>query len=177
MKLKLLALVLAGVSVAGSSSAKADYIYDVSYTINSQLVTGEITLNCNTCDVTDWTLVNWSLGSLSGKTATFHGVDLTATPSRISFVPTDSASAVFGDSASAIVFGAGTVASCITMGRGEFSSCQDGVLTAAFTEPPLVIATAAAPVPGPTVGAGASSFALAAMLLGWLVRRRAPQAV
>jgi hypothetical protein len=36
---------------------------------------------------------------------------------------------------------------------------------------------AAAPVPGPTVGAGASSFALAALLLGWLVRRRTSQLV
>jgi hypothetical protein len=31
-------------------------------------------------------------------------------------------------------------------------------------------------VPGPTVGAGASSFAFAALFLGWLVRRRAHQA-
>jgi hypothetical protein len=31
------------------------------------------------------------------------------------------------------------------------------------------------PVPGPTVGAGASSFAFAALFLGWLVRRRALQ--
>lgn len=33
------------------------------------------------------------------------------------------------------------------------------------------------PVPGPTVGAGASSFALAALFLGWLVRRRGHQLV
>jgi len=32
-------------------------------------------------------------------------------------------------------------------------------------------------VPGPTVGAGASSFALAALFLGWLVRRRGHQTV
>jgi len=32
-----------------------------------------------------------------------------------------------------------------------------------------------AAVPGPTVGAGASSFALAALLLCWLVRRRGQQ--
>lgn len=32
-------------------------------------------------------------------------------------------------------------------------------------------------VPGPTVGAGASSFVLAALLLGWLVRRRGHQMV
>jgi hypothetical protein len=32
-----------------------------------------------------------------------------------------------------------------------------------------------AAVPGPTVGAGASSFALAAIFLGWLVRRRGNQ--
>jgi len=32
-------------------------------------------------------------------------------------------------------------------------------------------------VPGPTVGAGASSFALAALFLGWLVRRRGHQPV
>lgn len=31
------------------------------------------------------------------------------------------------------------------------------------------------PVPGPTVGAGASSFALAALFLGWLVRRHGYQ--
>jgi hypothetical protein len=31
------------------------------------------------------------------------------------------------------------------------------------------------PVPGPTVGAGASSFAIAALFLGWLVRRRGSQ--
>jgi hypothetical protein len=36
---------------------------------------------------------------------------------------------------------------------------------------------AAAPVPGPTVGAGASSFAIAALFLGWLVRRRTSQLV
>jgi hypothetical protein len=36
---------------------------------------------------------------------------------------------------------------------------------------------AVAPVPGPTVGAGASSFALAALLLGWLARRRGHQLV
>jgi hypothetical protein len=35
--------------------------------------------------------------------------------------------------------------------------------------------TAVAPVPGPTLGAGASSFALAALFLGWLVRRRGSQ--
>ena len=34
-----------------------------------------------------------------------------------------------------------------------------------------------ATVPGPTVGAGASSFALAALFLGWLVRRRRHQMV
>jgi hypothetical protein len=33
----------------------------------------------------------------------------------------------------------------------------------------------AAAVPGPTVGAGASSFAMAALFLGWFVRRRAHQ--
>ena len=33
------------------------------------------------------------------------------------------------------------------------------------------------PVPGPTVGAGASSFGLAALFLGWLVRRRRHQMV
>ena len=33
----------------------------------------------------------------------------------------------------------------------------------------------AASVPGPTVGAGASSFALAALFLGWLARRRGNQ--
>jgi hypothetical protein len=32
-------------------------------------------------------------------------------------------------------------------------------------------------VPGPTVGAGASSFALAALFLSWLVRRRGHQLV
>jgi len=41
----------------------------------------------------------------------------------------------------------------------------------------LILTTASAPVPGPTVGAGASSFALAALVLGWLVRRRAQQMV
>jgi hypothetical protein len=35
----------------------------------------------------------------------------------------------------------------------------------------------ASPVPGPTVGAGASSFVLAALFLGWFVRRRAHQLV
>jgi hypothetical protein len=34
-----------------------------------------------------------------------------------------------------------------------------------------------AAVPGPTVGAGASSFALATLFLGWLVRRRGHQMV
>jgi len=31
-------------------------------------------------------------------------------------------------------------------------------------------------VPGPTLGTGGSSFAFAALFLGWLVRRRAQQA-
>ena len=33
------------------------------------------------------------------------------------------------------------------------------------------------PVPAPIVGAGASSFVLAALLLGWLVRRRSHRAI
>ena len=32
-------------------------------------------------------------------------------------------------------------------------------------------------VPGPTVGAGPASFAFAALVLGWLMRRRAHQTV
>ena len=45
------------------------------------------------------------------------------------------------------------------------------VLDARFALSPAVA------VPGPTVGAGASSFALAALFLGWLVRRRGHQMV
>jgi hypothetical protein len=40
----------------------------------------------------------------------------------------------------------------------------------------LSITTASA-VPGPTMGAGPASFAFAALVLGWLVRRRAHQTV
>jgi hypothetical protein len=54
--------------------------------------------------------------------------------------------------------------------RGEFISFneQEGIDN-------IMLTTAA--VPGPTVGAGASSFALAALFLGWLVRRRGHVAV
>jgi hypothetical protein len=38
------------------------------------------------------------------------------------------------------------------------------------------VSISAAAVPGPTVGAGGSSFALAALFLGWLMRRRGTQA-
>jgi hypothetical protein len=44
-----------------------------------------------------------------------------------------------------------------------------------YTNETLVISEFTAAVPGPTVGTGASSFALAALFLGWLVRRRAHQ--
>ena len=37
--------------------------------------------------------------------------------------------------------------------------------------------TSASTVPGPTVGAGPASFAFAALVLGWLMRRRAHQTV
>jgi len=45
------------------------------------------------------------------------------------------------------------------------------------TPPAITLPIPVAAVPGPTVGAGASSFALAALFLGWLVRRRGHVAV
>lgn len=59
------------------------------------------------------------------------------------------------------------------VGTGFFRFTDDGgIVTQALFTPTQVSMAEVAAVPGPTVGAGASSFALAALLLGWLVRRR-----
>jgi hypothetical protein len=52
-----------------------------------------------------------------------------------------------------------------------------GSASGLFASTEEVITITAAAVPGPTVGAGASSFALAALFLGWFMRRRTHQQV
>lgn len=86
--------------------------------------------------------------------------------------------------------GAGDILCFQTASASNESFCGGGgvgagivILVAGAPDPFLpmtgnqVIASSAAAVPGPTVGAGASSFALAALFLGWLVRRRGHQMV
>jgi len=65
---------------------------------------------------------------------------------------------------------------------GDLSLSLSGISYVVFGGPSVFVAddlsfTTLAAVPGPTVGAGASSFPLAALFLGWLVRRRGHQTV
>ncbi len=57
-----LTVLLSVASLAGLSPAKANYVYDVSYVLNpgnagATTVTGDIVLNCNSCNLTSLDLV------------------------------------------------------------------------------------------------------------------------
>jgi hypothetical protein len=184
MKAKLLGL-LAFVSLSGLSSAQAlTYTYDVDYAINSTTVTGDILLNCDSCNVTSLTLVSWSLLSGSGTSATFTGSDLSASPSSITFTPTASTDTIFNGSSGGLFFGSttqvpGGTSSCTpgspgcesngeanpcaaVSGAGGYGACAFGTLSLASTETPLVIATAVTPLPGalPLLGTGLAALGL-----------------
>jgi hypothetical protein len=148
--------ILAFILLAGLSSAKADYVYDVNYAIsNVDTVTGQIVLSCNSCSVSG-DLVSWSLSasgalpfSISGTTATFNGIDLSASPTSITFTPTTSASSVFDQGSSAIFFGNPSAAgACAISGSsGTVGACAQGVDLQTTFGSSLTIAVAAVPEP------------------------------
>jgi hypothetical protein len=161
-----LAMFLLFASLTCFSPARADYVYNVSYALAGGTVNGDIVLNCNSCNVTSTDLVSWSFSetgsfSLSSSaptaTATFSGVDLSATPSNITFNPTTSAYSVFGGTSAlsipsaSLFFGDPAVlyaGGCGNSGgSGEYGGCQDGILYPATTANSLTIAVAAIPEP------------------------------
>jgi hypothetical protein len=167
------------ISFVGLSPANAmTYTYDVNYALSSGTVTGDIALNCDSCNVTSSTLVSWSLSSplpaafsISGTTATFSGIDLSASPTGITFTPTASAFSIFSGSSGSIFFGAVEVVSggdgsgcagqigcgvpCATalIGSGSHGACTNGGFIYGIAANPLTIATITAAVPEPSTWA------------------------
>lgn len=159
IKLAGLGLLAALLMVALPISAKADYLYSG--------LGGQFVLTCDSCDVTATTLVSWSGGSVI-----FTGVDLTATPTSITFTPTVGAGVVFDPtsgggffygSPSGLISGGtgsctpgpgcsgGSPSPCIApSGASDFGSCSFGVLTIHSTKSPIAIAEA---VPEPSTWA------------------------
>jgi hypothetical protein len=146
------------VTIAMPMAAKAVTLY--TYDVNYASVTGDIVLNCDSCNVTSGDLVSWSLSysglNASGTTANFSGAaDLSATPSNITFTPTTSAYSVFNQGNSiqndlAFYFGSPSVAGycAVPGGSGSYGACEDGFLPfTATTANSLTIAVAAVPEP------------------------------
>ena len=141
------------------AKAVTTFTYDVNYALAGSAVTGDIVLNCDSCNVTSADLVSWSLSfsgqTASGTTATFTGANLSATPSDIIFTPTTSATSIFAQGSSpqnslALFFGSPNVAGFCGIaggGQGGYGACADGVLTPATAAGPLTVAVAAVPEP------------------------------
>jgi hypothetical protein len=161
----------AALAVASAQPAKAAlFSYDVSYALAGKTVTGDIVLDCDSCNVSGH-LLSWSLSysgqTASGTTATFAGTDLSATPTSIIFTPTVSADAIFAQGTTvsntlAFYFGHPIViaGACVEGGSSAgYGACSAGVLLPAVATGPLTIATIAPGV--------AESSTWAMMILGF----------
>lgn len=174
-----IALWAAALMVALPMSAKADYVYNVDYKINSSTITGVLVLNCDSCNVTSADLVSWSFGGLSGTAASFSGSNLSASPTAITFTPITSANSDFAGLTASFYFGAGVVSGgsgsgsvpCIAAGAGGYGFCTYGALTTATAANPLVIATIAS-VPEPSTWA---MMILGFSAVGFMAYRRRNQ--
>jgi hypothetical protein len=171
---------------AGLNAARADAIqFDLSGTMTPFLATGA---SCSPgCTLGGYIIVDTATGvvtsadvTMGGENPTFGSFTAisgtqTAGNGSVEYLLSDAAHNFFqlDFSATTLVgfnggsIGLGTIA--------EYTNCQS------CTYPNWVIEsgslTEVASVPGPTVGAGASSFVFAALLLGWLVRLRRHQLV
>jgi len=130
MRRKLLGLYAFAALLSLSPAHATTYTYDVDYQINSTTVTGDIVLNCDSCNVTSSTLVSWSLStSGSGTSATIVGTNLSATPSEIIFTGNPNFPATglswtsqFIGSSGNTFFGAGSSGNVVS-GGSSGSSC------------------------------------------------------
>jgi hypothetical protein len=176
------------VTLLGCASSHA-ITYNINVFEEGNTVTGTITTNgqlgsLSATDITQYDLVvNAGLGGsiLIGTTPIFTGSPLTAGSTNLVFVP-QNGTAEFVDGgdiwllinsltfppAGAMEFvevhGFGSVNHRVVLSPDFQGHTNVQIGSADFTPP--------AAVPGPTIGAGASSFALAALMLGWFMRRR-----
>jgi PEP-CTERM motif len=157
---------VAALALVSMQPAKASlFTYEVNIALPSNTLTGEIVLNCDSCDVTTSSLSSWTLHAsptlnATGTGATFSGVDLSATPSAIIFTPTIGADTIFAAGVPgnnlALFFGSVNVAGfcgIVGAGSGSIGACENGGLLLSTTTSPLTIATIAAAAPEPSTWA------------------------
>ena len=189
MKTKLLGLMVL-VSLVGLLPARATtFTYDVDIALEpTSTLTGNIVLNCDSCDVTSSTLVSWSLTltdsidvpsrsfTASGSSAAFGATpDLTASSSALTFTPTLDTFTYFSDpSVGCIAFDANT----FTCSPGDdYSLIEAFNLTVSYGNytysPSTLIIATLAPTPLPSALPLFSTVVGLAGLLGWRRKRKA----
>src|SRR5689334_2537943 len=174
--------------LAACGVAKADVIYNLNFKNDA----GTVSLGTGTLDLNLATLA--AANNLSGS---LHSILVNITTTSIDghggFTITPQNMVTNGGTGSDFI-STGNVGQIFTLSAEETGTAPVLVLdlfthnwqihvgtNGATTESGQLIVTgptlAAAPVPGPTVGAGASSFAFGVLLLGWFARRRRHQMV
>jgi hypothetical protein len=175
------ALILAAALSFGISGAHAA-AYDFSFATADYSVSGELTTSGN--QVTSIT------GSLTGNGLVNEAISLFTGSSPYTYPGGGGATDVFDQlffttqpfvTSLGVVFTADAFLFTVYSHQNGSSfdyfleSNQNGFRDPLFIPGELITSGTITAVPGPTVGAGASSFALAAIFLGWLMRRRGQQ--